>query len=409
MTDLAPIAQRRFRFIYSYDIESHKRGGSDAFFWPEAPEKRKEAQLVRRGSPADFESVYQCRPGRRDSAVFSAEDFAYYAPPVGLQIGLLSPAVAAFCAKGSGIWQAWDTAFSKTVGAAYTVGITGLFIACNSYHRGESPEILGPCEPHFDIAVLNVFRDKVEAGDLGGKGLLPAVRSEHRKWRPEAVIIENRASGIELIHALPSFDIPVIGVTAKEGKRARALSSVDGAGSAQGWFKLHRVLFPLKAPWKEALETELKDFVGDESGLTDQVDALVHLVVYAIRLGSQTMLLPSDWSPERIGEAGALQTMNDLASDLAQTDPRARILEGIGFLPSLGEDPFSMSCGGCKAYLNGNCATHHRRVTPFDICPSFEAKSLGGPMAGMALGPEPQGKNGNLDDEALILPADWRQ
>lgn len=363
----------KVKISYGFDPEGKMPDGSkEGFFWPQSQSKRKESQAVRRNSPSDFESVYQCSPGQREGSIFLEKDFAYYQQPLTLNEGIASSEVKEMCRKGHGVFQAWDTAFSATTDSAHTVGIAGLFSLCNSYHRGEDPLKMGECESHFDVAILDVYRQKLMAGDIGGKGLMTAVRQQHMKWQPELEIVENKASGITLIQSLPGMDIPVLGVSAKEGKRARAIKSVDGAGSAQGWFQLHRVLFPKYATWLEALKTELKDFTGDESAVTDQVDAIVHLICHAIELGSKTTMLPTGWSPNRAEPMAAMETMRE--ANLEPQNDKAAFLAFMGELPLLSGDPFESSCARCLRYENGFCTVHRRQMVAMDICPSFESR-----------------------------------
>ena len=363
----------KLKVRYGFDPE----GNGEAFFWPESPTKRKESQAVRRASPAEFESVYQCAPGQREGSIFLEKDFCYYDQPLGLHLGIQANDVRKFCSGGHAIFQAWDTAFSATSESAYTAGITGLFLPCSQYHCQEDPKIMGDCESHFDVIILDVFREKLEAGDLGGKGLISAVRTQHMKWLPELVIIEKKASGIGLVQTLPSMNIPVLGVSAQEGKRARAIRTIDGAGSAQGWFKLHRVLFPKYAAWLQPLKTELKDFTGDESATTDQVDAIVHLIVHAIQIGSKMAMLPTGWSPDRTEPMAAMDAIRD--ANLEPMDDRAAFLATLGELPIMSTDPFESTCSHCMNFSNSFCKLHQRKVTAFDLCTEFRSRDIKDP------------------------------
>lgn len=368
MPEIAPTTVK-IKIPYGIDPDSD---GRESFFWPASKHKRKEAQTVRRNSPADFESTYQQNPGFREGAIFTENDFAYYEPPQGLMLGIQAPDVKRFCVQGHSIVQAWDTAFSTTSSAAYTAGITGLLIPCQQFHCNEDPAVMGECEPHFDVAILDVFREKIAAGDLGGKGLVTASRREFLKWQAELMLIENRASGITLIQSLPSLNIPVLGINPKEGKRARAINTVSGAGSAQGWFQLHRVLFPRWAAWLEVLKTELKDFTGDESAVTDQVDAIVHLICYAIEQGSKAIILPKDWTPDRI--AAEMSPAFDQYREL--NDDRISFMTAIGDLEANAIDPFEATCARCVSFVKetGFCRRHKRNMVAFDVCQLFESR-----------------------------------
>lgn len=274
---------------------------AQGFFWIESEQKRTEAWTVRRGSPADFEAVYQGRPGQRAGVIFLEDDLrAHYKPPLGLILGPTQPAVAAFLANGHMRLQSWDTAFSTTSQSAYTVCVTAMLIACNEYHCGESAEDQGPCDSHFDVYILDVFRKRMDFAEL-----IPAIRIQANTWRPQEIVIEKKASGIDAIASLASSGLPIVPVTPRDSKKARALNTVGikSAGSVQGWFRQHRVLTPnpdqenggFFIPWFENWKSELRDFSGDDDTSSDQVDATVHLVTRAIILSSGAVILPSGW------------------------------------------------------------------------------------------------------------------
>lgn len=356
-------------------------GYDDAgFYWPSSPQKRAELMSVKAGSPSDYESTYQCRPGKREGAIFLDDDRTFYDAPVGLPGGIINPDVKTFCSRGYRIIQAWDTAFSQTKGSAYTACVTALLVPCSKWHRDEGQNFLvwGPCEHHFDVYVLDVFREKLDWGDLN-----EAFRMMYSKWRPEKIIIEKRASGISLFQQFASSDLPIHGVEAKEGKRARAISGTI-AGSAQGWFRRHRVAFPVAANWLDAYWTEMKDFTGEDGNISDQVDASVHLITDAINTSSVASMLPTDWSPERIENLPMLmfaeqqkEMMSAARMMNGAIDPRHQQLVMIGEMPNMGVNPFAGTCGYCvhshvKGLSPGWCEVQNRNVIAFDSCVAYD-------------------------------------
>lgn len=356
---------------------------NQGFFWVESEQKRLEALSVRRNSPADFEAVYQGRPGQRAGVVFLESDLSvHYKPPFGLLLGPSHPEVKSFIANGQFRLQAYDTAFSNTSASAWTVGVTAMLVPCSEYHCGESPEILGPCDPHFDVLILNVRREKLDFA-----GIIPLMREGARIWSPDEIVIEKKASGIDAIAALANSGLPIVPVTPRDSKRARALNTVGlkSAGSVQGWFRQHRVLTPnpniFPIPWFDAWKMELRDFSGDDDTSSDQVDATVHLVTRAIILGAGAVILPTGWKPERSEIApisGDLTARAMLAANEPQADPRAVLLATIGSLPELSFDPYSGCCARCLSFKNSICnsaASPHRgrSLTPFDSCEHYES------------------------------------
>ena len=328
------------------------------FYWVGSAQKRQEALSTRRNAPMQFEAVYQCRPGARSGSVFLASDIAYYDPPLDWE---------SFRARGDFVAQSWDTGGSARTTADYSVGLTANFVPCNHYHCGEDPGLLGPCEPHFDVYIMNVFRDRKDFGDL-----LPTVRAEAQIWRPSVVLIEDKSSGAQLLQTLP--DLPVEAV--KPGnlsKRARAVTS-NGAASVQGWMRMHRVYFPEGLEFTEPLRRELLNFTGAEGDTDDQVDALVYLILYAISQGGGGAKLPTD--SEKQMEQAAQQSR-------AEDAFRARGLANAGILEALmtGQsfDPFQTSCGRCTSFDQGpqRCLRHDRKTFALNTCGEFNPSDGG--------------------------------
>jgi phage terminase large subunit-like protein len=344
----------------------------NGFYWPDSDQKYLEVMSVKRNSPTNFEDIYQGRPGHREGSIFLKDDLdAFYVAPENLTLGLNAADVAAFVKKGHCTIQAWDTAFSTTLQSAHTVCTTGLLVPCNSYHRGEDPLLLGECESHFDVLLLEVLRKRYDWGDL-----VSAFKTQHMKWRPEQIILEKKASGISLFQAMKNSNLPILTVTPTDSKGARATNSIQTktAGSVQGWFRQHRVLRPHDeiAPWIAPWLAEMKDFSGNDDASSDQVDATVHLVTRAITMGAGMAFLPSGWSPERSAlPASYSDPMRNLQRFGAVQDPRSAMLNVIGMLPDLVNDPFDGTCGRCDYFKQSICGVHKRHVTALDGCGDF--------------------------------------
>lgn len=340
----------------------------EGFFWPDAQQKRDEAKQGRRNSPVQFESVYQAAPGNRAGVIFIAEDFCYYDPPRYLDAGVADPGVRELLEKGAFVMQAWDTAFSATTDSDYTVCVTGFVVPCDRFHRNEDPLILGECDQHYDVYIVDVWRDKIAWAEV-----VPAIRASYNKWKPTMVYIEKKAYGASAIEALEMSGIPITPVTPIEGKRSRAVEGV-GAGSVQGWFRQHRVKFPKKAEWLEALEREMKDFTGERGARDDQVDAMVHLVGAAIRDGASIGYMPEGWeSPEEI-DAHMLTDPQDRVSPLFRMDDwSVNNLQKQGLVLDL----FEETCSRCVNFdaANSLCKVQGRKfsaITP--ACELFRHK-----------------------------------
>ena len=141
--------------------------------------------------------------------------------------------------------QVWDTAYDEDEGADWSVCMTLGLVGGRVY-------------------VLDVFRER-----LAFPRLVPAVMGLWRRWRPERVLVEEKASGKSAIQVLQAeTTAPVVGVS-PGGKdkttRARAVTVYLESG---------RVLFAEGATWLDGFEDELVLF--PEGAFDDQVDVLVY-------------------------------------------------------------------------------------------------------------------------------------
>ena len=362
----------KLRTIYGIDPESQ----GNAFFWPKSQGKRDEMMTAKRGEPAVYQSTYMCNPGSREGTIFLEKDFNDYAPPPNLAMGYEDPKIREYLSNFQHVVCSWDTAFEATSDADFTVCVTAGFIPCNQYHRGESEQEYGPCEDHYDVIILNVYRDKVEWGDL-----TLTFREQHRRWRPAVHVVEKKGSGISLYQSLVRAGIEVVGVDVQESKRARAIDGT-GAGSVQGWFKRHRVRVPFAdsgVDWVGPFKQELKNFSGGDGGRDDQVDATVHLVNYAIKEGTGVAILPTGWNPDvqnwHMAGAGPDQWLpSDNIQALAPgqlIDRNWQLMAGLG---EFAQDPFEMTCDRCLHMGKPSCPYHPITMLAFDACGAFASK-----------------------------------
>ncbi len=376
---------------YPYDVDPKRQG----FFWPASEQKRIDYFAVKRFRPAEAESVYQCRPGARTGSVFVEADFRYCRIPNGIDLGMRSPAIRDFVERSGGIIaQGWDTAITATSQSDFTACITVLLVPCYEYHRGEDAGVVGPCDTHFDVYILDVLKAKVEIGDL-----VTSIREQYQKWHPRIVLIEKKADGTPALQALANSQIPLEGVTPVEGKRDRAINGGGGAGSVQGWFQAGRVLFPQLASefdnaiflsWLPDFVRELKDFTGEKGGRDDQVDAMVHVIGWAIREGGANSEFPTDWQTPAAVDAqmgagmighnggpplgGMGFTHSEVLGQLMAADEQAfdvgKLLER-GFVIN----PFDGMCGTCQQFdqVANRCKYHRMPMSAVHpACPEYD-------------------------------------
>ena len=363
------------RIEYTYGIDPLSQG----FFWPASSHKRSEYFACKMLTPDVAESVYQCRPGARTGSIFVEADFRYYRAPHGIDMGIRSPAVKEFIEKSGGIVaQGWDTGITASSQSDFTACITVLLVPCFEYHHGEDASLLGPCDTHFDVYLLEVFKAKIEIGDL-----VTAIREKDQKWQPRIVLIEKKANGTPALQALANSQIPLEGVIPVESKRERAVNGGGGAGSVQGWYRAGRVLFPeLGSPldnsiflsWLPDFIRELKDFTGEKGGRDDQVDAMVHVIGWAIREGGASNSFAPEWQSlagvdaqmgvsQNVGPPSSIGTSMDSIAHFTAAESHAfdvgTLLErGIIF------DPFDGMCGRCLNFNQpGFCKFHRMAVS----------------------------------------------
>lgn len=335
-----------------YGIDPTRSG----FFNPAWTQKKKELMEVRRGDPVTFHSTYQGEPSTLAGNVFVDSDFRLFLPVADLELGIQNPNVKFFVDQGHSLIQAWDTAYSEKREADYSVCVTGLLWACEEYHRPENdPALIGPCEPHFDLYVLDVFRELLDFPDLTNN-----IKQQGLKWKPSRILIEEKVSGISALQVLRSAGLNVEGVKSVEGKRARA-TTVVGTASAVGWMRLHRVLFPSNASWFEKLKSEFISFDGSGNGYDDQVDALVTAIVFTI--------LQSSGGVVKIGATPSTpQEVYESKPDfLTILGPNTAINTSF-------YDPMETTCFRCSHYVSRFCNVHNRFTIPMDTCDFFESK-----------------------------------
>ena len=189
------------------------------------------------GSPA-FEAQYQQQPLPAEGNLFKAEWLTYFEQDHAEQ-------------PYGQIIQSWDTAIKIGSNNDYSVCITAVM-------RGR------------EIRLIDVWRGKLEFPELERKAIELA-----RLYRAGTIIIEDKASGQQLLQALrsgknPGVPLP-IGRNPEQDKYARAagVSSIVESG---------QFLLPSEATWLDEFRRELLAFPSSRHD--DQVDALAQLLDY---------------------------------------------------------------------------------------------------------------------------------
>lgn len=141
--------------------------------------------------------------------------------------------------------QIWDTAFEESQSSDWSV--------CATLGRAEGT-----------VYVLDVYRARLEF-----PALVAAMRSQYRRWRPQFVLVEKRASGRSALQVLrQESTIPLLAVDpGGRDKTARARAVTP-------YYEGERVVHVVDAPWLATFEDELTMF--PDGAHDDQVDALVY-------------------------------------------------------------------------------------------------------------------------------------
>jgi predicted phage terminase large subunit-like protein len=182
----------------------------------------------------DWTALYQQRPAPAEGGIFKAHWFARYDKPK---------------EKYDQVVQSWDTASKAGELNDPSVCLT-----------------FGVRQDGFDL--LQAMVRRLEYPDLK---LL--VTRQAGDWSPNAILIEDKASGMQLLQDLKrETQLPLIGINPEKDKitRAAAVSAMVEAG---------KLALPTHAPWLTDFEMELMTFPNAAND--DQVDALTQFLSWS--------------------------------------------------------------------------------------------------------------------------------
>jgi hypothetical protein len=362
----------KYRYYYAA-VDQESQG----FYWPGSKSKRKEYFTIERRQPRIAAVNYRGDMSGGGNSVFDKTDFPHYLPPQGLSFGIAHTEVRRWADSMKGdIEDAWDTAHGQVQSESKTANLTGLMVPCQQWHRGEDTSLLGACDFHFDVYLLDIYVGDPNFGELVSK-----FRERHGLWHPRRMNVEEKQSGISLLSVMKNAGLPVHAIKVVEGKLERAVNSVlmdelpvgGGAASVQGWAKMGRIWVPDGAAWVDDFLEKVCEFKGG-SRASDEFDALVHLVTRAIL---------------RSRKRGMIGRMNAATGAAEATDdPRRQALDGFGQLARQVSapvengiyDPYSNFCGAPCHWFGivanaEHCKLHSRRTTTFDGCSNWVTKN----------------------------------
>ncbi|HXS23838.1 MAG TPA: hypothetical protein VN719_06400, partial [Gemmatimonadales bacterium] len=352
------------------------------FYWPSSPTKRRNYEVVRRRQPRVAAINYDGDMTGGGEAIFREDDFRPYAPPQDIDLGIQAPHVRSWARALKGdVEEAWDTALGQPQSTSLTAALTGLMVPCRSWHRGEDESVVGPCDFHYDVYLLDLM-----VRNLDFRGLAMELRARYGKWHPRRVIVEEKQSGVSLLQTFRGTQVPVWGQKVEQGKVERAVNPVlrdtvipGGAASVQGWARMGRILVPAGLPWlhephgdaSEGFLNKVCAFSGGTKA-SDEFDTLVHLVTRAVVLSRQVAYLP--------GAENDSMPLPD-PPPFGWEDPRQSAIEAFQGIaahaaPESSDTPFGGLCGSpCAHYAvfdnKERCRRHNRVTHALDGCPDW--------------------------------------
>jgi predicted phage terminase large subunit-like protein len=166
--------------------------------------------------------------------------------------------------------QSWDTAFKDGKNNDYSVCATIAYTMTGRY-------------------LLDVYRDKLQYPDL--KRMVPQL---YGNYRPEAVLIEDKASGQSLLQDLRrETDLPVIAIDVPNTKDWK----ITRVNELAPMIEARRVFIPEAAPWLEDALRELTRFpAADEHD--DIVDAIAQGLRWIESRTTQATSTSWSWLPD---------------------------------------------------------------------------------------------------------------
>ena len=181
-------------------------------------------------------------------------------------------------AQARQVLQVWDTAFKA--------GATNDYSVCTTW----------ALMPH-GVYVLDCWRGRIEFPDLKR-----VARDQYTKWRPSAVLVEDKASGQSLIQELRrESGLPVIPVRVDTDKVSRAAAVTP-------YVEARRVFLPEDAPWVGGFVDEHADF---PAGVHDDI-------VDTTSMALKRLVIGHEFSVTAVGQSIAEPPLQGLAA--AQAD-----------------------------------------------------------------------------------------
>ncbi len=216
-------------------------------YWPEYITDEDLNQTREFMARSDWQALYMQSPVGEDGNIFSKDDFQDWEdmeePPECVEV-----------------IQTLDTAFSTRTTADYSVIQTwGIFYIPMKTDKGREYD-----EPN--VILLNQVKGRFSYPELRRKAI-----EQFRAFKPDRVIVENKASGQSLLQDLKLNGLPLLPFQPDRDKVARAHATT-------GIVERQRVWLPLKKKYAAELLKEVLEF--PKGAHDDSVDAMVMALLY---------------------------------------------------------------------------------------------------------------------------------
>lgn len=222
--------------VNGYEMPPTSIGWSDPrvepgdLLWQERVGKKEVDDMARQMGPFVAPGQLQQRPVGKEGGIIKAMWWQTYTIPLEVP-------------SSAQVIQCWDTAFKEHNQADYSVCATWAKIGRQAF-------------------LLDVFRER-----LGFPALKVKAKELYEQFMPEAVYVENKASGPSLHQELmQDTDIPALLLNPKDDKESRAVAITPYLASGRAWL-------PNEATWKDEFLTEHSRFPRYTHD--DQVDTTV--------------------------------------------------------------------------------------------------------------------------------------
>ncbi|CAI27848.1 Conserved hypothetical protein [Ehrlichia ruminantium str. Gardel] len=144
--------------------------------------------------------------------------------------------------ENTNITQSWDTASSVNYNSDYSI--------CTTWSYSDNCFFL-----------LDIYKEKLEY-----QPLKQALINLASRWKPSAILIENKGSGVQLIQEIKNISkIPIIEIVPTTSKLTRFYKIIPILES-------RKVFLPYDAPWLSDFEKEILSFPNTQND--DQVDSM---------------------------------------------------------------------------------------------------------------------------------------